>query len=95
MIADCTDLTALNDVELDRLIISLIKIPIVERTHRSELLGQSASKEWERRYPETVSPSFYEYAMERGGFPPCYSGSRKTVVLEHPPKKQEENIDEE
>ncbi len=82
MIADCTDLTVLSDVELDRLIIGLIKIPIEERTPQTELFGQSASGEWQRRYPATVSPSFLEYAMERGGFPSCYSGARVTIDLE-------------
>ena len=82
MIADCTDLTALNDVELDRLIIGLIKAPVGERTRQTELLGQSASDEWQRRYPGTVSPSFFGYAMERGGFPSCYQGARETIDLE-------------
>jgi len=81
MIADCTDLTALNDVELDRLIIGLIKISPEDRTSGTESFGMSASNEWRRRYPETISPSFYEYAMERGGFPSCYTGPRKTVKL--------------
>ena len=95
MIVDCTDLTVLNDVELDRLIIGLVKIPIEERTPQTELFGQSASGEWRRRYPETVSPSFFEYTMERGGFPSCYGGARVTVDLEEAATKDQGELRDE
>jgi len=91
MIADSTNLTALSDLELDRLIIELIRAPITERTIQSEKLGQAASDEWKHRYPATVSPSFYLYAMELGGFKSCYQGPTETVWLDgfdEPPVKE-------
>ncbi len=81
MLIDTINLMALNDVELDRLIGELIRVPYTERTDQSETLGQAASIEWQRRYPDTVSPSFYAYVMERGGFKTCYRGPRETVEL--------------
>jgi len=86
--------STLTDIELDRLIIELIQAPADERTRTSELMGQSASEEWQRRYPKTISPSFYAYAMKRGGFPSCYTGSRETVQLERLSPTAEELSDE-
>jgi hypothetical protein len=82
MIADYINFSILADLELDRLINELIQVNPGERTRDSELMGQAASKEWQRRYPDTLSPSFYAYAMKRGGFPTCYTGPRKTVQLD-------------
>ena len=82
MLAGSTNLTILSDLEVDRLIIELIRVPLTERTIQSENLGQAASAEWQRRYPATVSPSFYLYAMELGGFKSCYQGPKETVWLE-------------
>ena len=81
MMTDYMDFSILTDTELDRLIIELIQAGPGKRTPATELMGKSASEEWKNRYPETISPSFYAYAMERGGFPACYAGPRKTVQL--------------
>jgi len=94
MTTDFMNFSALTDIELDRLIIELIQVPAAERTRASELMGQSASDEWQRRYPKTISPSFYAYAMKRGGFPSCYTGSRETVQLERLSPTVEELSDE-
>ena len=71
----------LSDIELDRLIGELIRVPPEERTRGTEMMGKSASTEWEARYPGTISPSVYDLAMTRGGFPSCYTGARSTVRL--------------
>ena len=94
MIANSMNFSTLTDIELDRLIIELIQVPADERTRTSELMGQSASEEWQRRYPKTISPSFYAYTMKRGGFPSCYTGSRETVQLERLSPTAEELSDE-
>lgn len=94
MTTDFTNFSVLTDIELDRLIIELIQVPADERTRTSELMGQAASEEWQRRYPKTISPSFYAYAMKRGGFPSCYTGSRETVQLERLRTVVEETCDE-
>jgi len=90
------NLAALSDVELDKLIGELIYIPISERTIQGETLGQSASDEWKRRYPNTISPSFHAYVTNRGGFKSCYSGPTTTIKLEDfSHYKQKEKLDEE
>ena len=71
----------LSDIELDRLIGALIRLPPEERTRSTEMMGKDASTEWEVRYPGTISPSVYDLAMSRGGFPSCYTGARSTVRL--------------
>jgi hypothetical protein len=94
MIANSMNFSKLTDVELDRLIKELIQVKPGERTHSSELMGQAASEEWQRRYPDTLSPSFYAYAMKRGGFPTCYTGPQKTIQLEQLSSIVEETNDE-
>lgn len=71
----------LSDIELDRLIGELIRLPPEERTRATETMGKDASAEWEVRYPGTISPTVYDLAMSRGGFPSCYTGARSTVRL--------------
>jgi hypothetical protein len=71
----------LTDIELDKLIGELIELSPEERTVTSEEMGRGASTEWTSRYPDTISPSVYSLAMERGGFPSCYTGPQRTVEL--------------
>jgi hypothetical protein len=96
MLTDSINLMALSEVELDRLIGELIRVPYTDRTVQSENLGQSASAEWQRRYPDTVCPSFYAYVMERGGFKECYRGPQETVELTTPElnHQKEDNYEE-
>lgn len=70
-----------TDTELDNLIGRLIELPPEERTSSTEQMGREASTEWTSRYPDTISPSVYALAMERGGFPSCYTGPQQTVEL--------------
>ena len=75
------NLEMLRDSELNKLIAALISIPNEERTPATERMGFTASSEWRRRYPNTISPAMLERAERSGGFPSCYTGPRETVKI--------------
>jgi len=73
---------SLSDSKLNDAIWDLVKMKCESRNSRFEKMGILACREWDSRHPGTIAPCIHERAMEKGGFPSCYSGPTETIILD-------------
>ena len=72
----------MSDVELNETIDRILGgDPMITTTVEEEAMAFLASAEWARRHPSTIPPATFMKAVEKGGFPSCYSGPRATIDL--------------